>query len=131
MNKKILIVEDNLINRFMVKKHLDSHGFQVETASNGMEAIDIINATRLPDLIVTDLQMPYMDGYQLLSRLRANKLTIKIPIIAVSAFDLISEYNLQNHRFDQFLHKPFSLDRLYSEIHRLIEINTYSPTHSI
>lgn len=128
--KKILIVEDNLINRFMLQKHLKSIGYQVKTANNGVEAIDLIKTSAPPHIIVSDLQMPYLDGYQLLIELRENKNTAHIPIIAVSSFDLITEYNLKGHRFDQFIHKPFSLEYLTSEIKRLIEINSFLRTHS-
>ena len=123
--KKILIVEDSLINRFMVEKYLKSEGFHVNTASNGIEAIDLIKSSKPPHLIITDLHMPYMDGYQLLNNLRKNQNTFNIPIIAVSSYDLISEHNLQGHRFDLFVHKPFSLKLLTLEIHRLIEVSTY------
>ncbi|MFC5623246.1 response regulator [Algoriphagus winogradskyi] len=121
MKKKILVVEDSMINRLMLQRFLEVNNFQVQVASNGIDAIDQINTDNLPDIIVTDLKMPYMDGYQFLKVLRENTITRKLPIIAISAFDLLSEEELQGHTFDLCILKPFSLDHLRNDILQLID----------
>jgi len=121
MKKKILVVEDNMINRLMLQRFLEVNDFQVQVASNGIDAIDQLNTDSLPDIIVTDLKMPYMDGYQFLKALRENKKTRKVPIIAISSFDLLSEEELQGHTFDLCILKPFSLNHLRNDIMQVIE----------
>tara|TARA_R110002124_G_scaffold152932_1_gene319888 strand:- start:256 stop:648 length:393 start_codon:yes stop_codon:yes gene_type:complete len=121
MKKKILVVEDSMISRLMLQRFLEVNDFQVQVASNGIDAIDQIKTDNLPDIIVTDLKMPYMDGYQFLKVLRENTMTKKLPIIAISAFDLLSEEELQGHTFDLCILKPFSLDHLRNDILQLME----------
>ncbi|WP_339865835.1 response regulator [uncultured Algoriphagus sp.] len=121
MKKKILVVEDSMISRLMLQRFLEVNDFQVQVASNGIDAIDQINTDNLPDIIVTDLKMPYMDGYQFLKVLRENTITRKLPIIAISAFDLLSEEELQGHTFDLCILKPFSLDHLRNDILQLMD----------
>ncbi|MDR7127888.1 CheY-like chemotaxis protein [Algoriphagus sp. 4150] len=119
--KKILVVEDNMINRLMLQRYLEINGYHVQAASNGIDAIDQIKVNNLPDLIVTDLEMPYMNGYQFLKMLRENEPTRQLPVIAISSFDLISEDKLHGHCFDQYLYKPFSLESLRDEIRHVME----------
>ena len=121
MKKKILVVEDNMINRLMLQRFLEINDFQVQIACNGVDAIEKINVNNLPDIIITDLQMPYMDGYQFLRAIRENENTSTLPVIAISAFDLLSEEQLQGHFFDHYMFKPFSLKTLHNEIMQVIE----------
>ena len=121
MKKKILVVEDNMINRLMLQRYLEISGYNVHTASNGIDAIDQLKANNLPDLIVTDLEMPYMNGYQFLKRLREHKPTSQVPVIAISAYDLILEEELHGHSFDQYIYKPFPLIQLRDEINHFVK----------
>lgn len=86
----ILVVEDLEQIRELLKVTLNFHGYAVETASNGLEALELIENEQ-PALIITDLLMPKMDGYAMIYRLRRNKDTRDIPIIVLSATYVSSE----------------------------------------
>ncbi len=84
MAHKILVVEDVPAVRELLEITLKFKGYEVETAANGKEALEAIAAAP-PDLVITDILMPYMDGYALVQRLRRNPATRRIPLIFVSA----------------------------------------------
>lgn len=79
-----LVVDDSMLARHTVCRFLEEHGFSVESVCNGQEALERL-ATLDPDLIITDLQMPHMDGRDLITALKANRHTAQIPIIVVAA----------------------------------------------
>jgi CheY-like chemotaxis protein len=78
-----LVVDDSMLIRHTVCRFLEQHGFRVETASNGQEALEALKSFR-PDLIVTDMQMPKMGGSQLIDVLKGNAETSDIPIFIVA-----------------------------------------------
>ena len=78
-----LVVDDSMLIRYTVCRFLEGRGFAVESATNGAEALEILKRTQ-PDLIVTDMQMPKMTGSELISALKKNPGTEKIPIIIVA-----------------------------------------------
>jgi CheY-like chemotaxis protein len=84
MNKVALVVDDSMLIRYSVCRFLEERGFTVEAAGNGAEALDVLNRVT-PDLVVTDMQMPKMSGSELITALKANAKTGKIPIIIVAA----------------------------------------------
>ena len=79
-----IVIDDSMLIRHAVCRYLEEHGCQVESATNGEEALEILRSVR-PDVIVTDLQMPKMDGYQLIRKLRAEAQTAAIPIVVLAA----------------------------------------------
>jgi signal transduction histidine kinase len=81
---KILIVEDNPVNRFLIVKILDRAGFTADVAVDGLEAVEIVNKSPY-DLILMDLQMPVMDGYQAMRKIRSNDAITQPRIIVISA----------------------------------------------
>ena len=84
--KRILVVEDNLDNRRILVYRLKRIGdFEIVEASNGQEALDLVQNQPLPDLIFMDLKMPVMDGWEATKRIRALDLGKRIPIIALTA----------------------------------------------
>jgi two-component system, chemotaxis family, chemotaxis protein CheY len=83
MSKLALVVDDSMLIRHTVCRFLEDRGFRVESATNGVEALELLNGIS-PDIIVTDLQMPRMDGHQLISELRAKPQTSHIPIVIMS-----------------------------------------------
>ncbi|MDE1943735.1 MAG: response regulator [Betaproteobacteria bacterium] len=85
MSKKILIVEDNPNNRYLAEFLLESAGFTTCHATTGVEAIERAKSER-PDLILMDIQMPEMDGYEATRLLKADSVTRAIPVIGISAF---------------------------------------------
>jgi CheY-like chemotaxis protein len=86
----VLLVEDNEVNRYLVRFVLEKGGFQVITAGNGREAIDQARIHR-PDLILMDIQMPVMDGYEATAHLKADAALQAIPVVALTAYAMPHE----------------------------------------
>jgi CheY-like chemotaxis protein len=78
-----LVVDDSMLIRYTVCRSLEERGFVVESATNGLEALQILERIH-PDLIVTDMQMPKMSGSELITALKGNPETAHIPIIIVA-----------------------------------------------
>jgi twitching motility two-component system response regulator PilH len=78
-----LVVDDSMLIRYTVCRSLEERGFAVESATNGLEALQVLERVR-PDLVVTDMQMPKMSGSELITALKANPKTSDIPIIIVA-----------------------------------------------
>jgi CheY-like chemotaxis protein len=102
----VLIVDDESSVRFLLKMIFENAGYEVIEAHHGAAALERMTDVR-PDLIVTDLMMPVMDGRALIARLRSNTKTAPIPILAVTA-----ELTTQSHGADALITKPFDPDDL-------------------
>jgi CheY-like chemotaxis protein len=83
--KKILLVEDNPVNRRLAEFLLRSQGYDVRAAATGMEALEMLERER-PDLIVMDIQLPGMDGLEVTRKLKEQPATADIPVIAVTSY---------------------------------------------
>jgi len=83
-NMRILLVEDAPFLRYAFGRLLRLHGYEVMEANDGREALDCVPEFR-PQMVVTDLMMPEMDGVELIQRLRANPETASVPIVAITA----------------------------------------------
>ncbi|MGE5322301.1 MAG: response regulator [Actinomycetota bacterium] len=83
MPKLALVVDDSMLIRHTVCRFLEDKGFRVESATNGMEAMEMLAGIR-PDIIVTDLQMPKMDGHELVRALKARPQTSEIPVVILA-----------------------------------------------
>ena len=122
MPQKVLIVDDDPIMHQLVKRHLERAGYEMLSATNGIEAIDI--ATReLPHVIVMDVMMPEVDGLESMRRLRKSEATKAIPVIVVTAN--VNEYEASQRESKAigaagFLTKPLSPARLVQEIQRVL-----------
>ena len=79
-----LVIDDSMLIRHTVCRFLETRGFKVETATNGIAALELLELA-LPDLIVTDLEMPKLSGYQLIDTLKADEKTAGIPILVLAA----------------------------------------------
>jgi CheY-like chemotaxis protein len=86
----VLLVEDNEVNRYLVRFVLEQGGFRVITAGNGREAIELAREQR-PDLILMDIQMPVMDGYEATVQIRADAQLRAIPVVALTAYAMPHE----------------------------------------
>jgi CheY-like chemotaxis protein len=86
----VLLVEDNEVNRYLVRFVLEQGGFRVITAGNGREAIELARAHQ-PDLILMDIQMPVMDGYEATVQLKADAQLRTIPVVALTAYAMPHE----------------------------------------
>jgi CheY-like chemotaxis protein len=78
-----LVVDDSMLIRYTVCRFLEERGFLVESATNGLEALQVLARVR-PNLIVTDMQMPKMPGSELITALKSNPETARIPLIIVA-----------------------------------------------
>ena len=79
-----LVIDDSMLIRHTVCRFLETRGFKVETAANGIAALEVLQLVK-PDLIVTDLQMPQLSGYELIDTLKADEKTAGIPILVLAA----------------------------------------------
>ncbi|HLK09628.1 MAG TPA: response regulator [Candidatus Angelobacter sp.] len=102
-----LVIDDSMLIRHTVCRFLESRGFKVETAANGIAALEILKLIR-PDLIVTDLQMPQLSGYQLIDALKANNETAGIPILVLAAKPL--DDAPMDSRVHAFIYKDLNVE---------------------
>lgn len=112
--KKILIVEDDISIRELLVEILEDQGYQVSSSVNGSEGIKAIESS-LPDLILMDVMMPVMDGYQFRKELMLNPEWSHIPIVAMSAQEQTRK-KLVDHGITNFINKPFELDHLIETV---------------
>ncbi|HEY9199693.1 MAG TPA: response regulator [Gammaproteobacteria bacterium] len=113
---RLLIVEDNEMNRDMLARRLMRRGYEVYTAVNGREGVDIACSQR-PDLILMDLSLPVMDGWEATRRIRADARTADLPVIALTAHALPSDHAEALHAgCNDVDTKPVDLDRLVGKI---------------
>jgi len=116
----ILIVEDNADMRDEIVDLLEFAGWSTLSASNGLECLEIAGKQDL-ELIVCDVYMPQMDGYETLSRLRSDEKTAHIPFVFVTAVNNVDQVcNKAQITPDRVLRKPFEARILFETIQRLI-----------
>jgi two-component system response regulator HydG len=116
---RVLVVDDEASARSGLEILLSQEGFCVDTAEHGLAALEVV-ADRPPDVVVTDLKMPRMDGLELLGRLRERD--PHLPVIVVTAFgDVASAVNAMRHGAENYLVKPVDFDELTVAIQRAIE----------
>ncbi len=121
---KILLVEDNEMNRDMLSRRLDRRGFTVVCALDGREGLDLAARDR-PDLILMDMSLPVLDGWEATRRLKADESLRHIPVIALTAHAMASdEQRAREAGCDDFDTKPVDLPRLLDKITRLLNRNT-------
>ena len=122
---KILYIEDNDDNVYMLKMRLELLGdFEVLAAENGEKGCEMA-ATELPDLILMDLEMPVVDGWEATRRLKGSPTTRDIPIIALSAHALAGEREKALAAgCNDFDTKPIEFDRLVTTLRRVLASRT-------
>ncbi|MBP5720709.1 MAG: response regulator [Bacteroidales bacterium] len=108
----VLAVDDIPLNLLLVQKMLSRFNFNLKTAANGQQALESIEAQK-PDLLLLDLMMPIMDGFEVIRRLRANPATADIQIVILSALnsneDVVKGFNLGAN---DFIMKPIIMEKL-------------------
>ena len=117
---KILLVEDNEMNRDMLSRRLTRKGFEVEIAVDGQEGVDKATSM-LPDLILMDLSLPVLDGWGATKAIKANPQTANIPIIALTAHAMAGDREKALEAgADEYDTKPIELKRLLGKIKDLL-----------
>ena len=120
MTEDIVLVDDDRVIQKMVGGFLERRGYQVRKASDGIEALQYVR-DRIPDLVITDVRMPELNGIELTSRLRAHHRTASVPILMFSeltaAPDALAGYAAGA---DDYLPKPFELEILEAKIQSLL-----------
>jgi len=117
---KVLVAEDNPVNRELLREVLESHGYTVIEACDGEEALRRIEATP-PDILLLDLGMPVMDGYTTVQHIRRNPAMATLPVLAVTAYAMQSDREkVMAAGFDGYLSKPIQMGVLFDEMQRLL-----------
>ncbi|MGA8261003.1 MAG: response regulator [Arenicellales bacterium] len=117
---KILLVEDNEMNRDMLSRRLTRRGYEVVMATDGQQGVDMAQ-TETPDLILMDMSLPVLDGWEATRRLKAESGTREIPVIALTAHAMVGDKEKAVEAgCDDFDTKPIELPRLLEKIEALL-----------
>ncbi|MGH7360296.1 MAG: response regulator, partial [Candidatus Methylomirabilales bacterium] len=118
----ILVVDDERLNLRMLEDLLRSEGYGVRTAENGEQALELVREAP-PDLILLDVMMPKLDGYEVCRRLKGDKDTVFIPIVMVTALTRLEEkIKGIEAGADDFLTKPFNSVELTTRVRSLLKV---------
>ncbi len=118
--KRILVVDDNLSSRELLKFALEPH-YRVEEAADGRDAVSRVRQ-KPPDLVLMDIQMPEMDGYEALREIRGNPDSASVPIVAITAFGMLEARGKAFEAgFDGYFVKPINLMVLRKEVDSLLK----------
>jgi CheY-like chemotaxis protein len=118
--QRILLVEDNELSRDMLSRRLARTGFIVLVAMDGQQAVDTVRQEK-PDLVLMDMSLPCLDGWAATRVLKADPLTCKIPVLALTAHAMIGDREKAlDAGCDDFATKPVDLPALLKKIARLL-----------
>ena len=123
---KILIAEDNAVNRELLRELLELRGYSVLEACDGQEALRILEQAQ-PELLLLDIGMPIMDGFAVIRRIRENPRLAKLPVVAITAYAMRGDQErILNSGFDGYLSKPVNPSSLAAELDRLFTNSSQS-----
>ena len=118
--KRVLVVEDNELNLKLFCDLLRAHEFETEPVRDGREAVERARGF-VPDLIVMDIQLPYVSGYDLILQIKADENLGTIPIMAVTAYaGREDEDRIRAAGADAYVSKPISVARFVEEVYALL-----------
>ena len=118
--QRILIIEDNVINRKIMRDLLRIHHYETFEAVNGLEGVKMAKEL-LPDLIMMDIQLPELDGYSATKRIKADAQTQKIPIIAVTSFAMRGEADRAKEAgCDAYITKPIDIRQVIMKVREFL-----------
>ncbi|HEY2012882.1 MAG TPA: response regulator [Bryobacteraceae bacterium] len=118
---KVLLVEDNEMNRDMLSRRLTRQGFEVVVAVDGDEGVSAARAG-LPDIVLMDMSLPVIDGWEATRRLKADQATAAIPVIALTAHAMAGDrQKALEAGCDDYDTKPIELPRLVEKMRRLLD----------
>ncbi|MGH8513556.1 MAG: response regulator [Gammaproteobacteria bacterium] len=117
---KVLLVEDNEMNRDMLCRRLARRGFEVVFAMDGQNGLDLACSER-PDIILMDMSLPVMDGWEATRRVKSDDATRHVPVIALTAHAMSGDHDKALAAgCDDYDTKPVEIDRLIGKIERLL-----------
>ncbi|QIB65744.1 response regulator [Kineobactrum salinum] len=130
MGRRILVIEDHADNLDLMVYLLGAFGYRVSTARNGREGLDCAARER-PDVIICDIQMPVMDGYQVIHELKHNPDLAAIPVIAVTAFAMPGDrQKVMAAGFDGCFTKPIDAETFVQQMREFIPQGPQTGTQS-
>lgn len=117
----VLVVEDNVDSSRLISKILKYHGAEVHLAHSGEECLEKLNSLN-PTLILLDLSLPKIDGWETLKKIRSNTETAKIPVVALTAYHSVSvAEDAHQAGFDAYFSKPISTKTIVEELANLLD----------
>jgi len=120
VSKRVLVVEDDLLNRMYLCAVLEGSGFVADSVSDGAHVVEAARRSR-PDLITMDINLPNVSGLELIKRIRADDELSQIPICAVTAYvGKGEETRIRKAGADDFMAKPISMNSLLDTVNRLL-----------
>ncbi|MEV6161547.1 response regulator [Streptomyces sp. NPDC052052] len=126
----MLVVDDNEVIRQLIRVNLEVEGFEVVTAADGVECLDLVHRIR-PDVITLDVVMPHLDGLQTATRLRADPRTRHLPVAVISGCTPYEVDSGVAAGVDAFLAKPFEPSELVRLVRQLMERGEQPPHDSM
>ena len=120
MKKTLLIIEDDKQVRSMMENYFEYFGFDIITASNGMDGLKMVESEQY-DLVITDIVMPYISGIGIISVVK--KRSPDLPVIAITAYGKNPEKLAAEKQADVVLRKPFKMETLKNHVTRLLGIS--------
>ena len=117
---KVLVVEDNEMNRDMLSRRLTRRGFQVIFAVDGQQGVDLARSER-PDIILMDMSLPVIDGWEATRRVKSDDATSSVPVIGLTAHAMAGDREKAIEAgCDDYDTKPVELERLIGKMERLL-----------
>src|SRR5580698_1437055 len=117
---RVLVAEDNAVNRELIRELLEVRGYDVTEACDGEEAVTMLEQTR-PDILLLDLGMPKLDGFGVVRHIRASPGLASLPVLAVTAYAMRGDREeVLKSGFDGYVTKPINAADLAAEMGRLL-----------
>lgn len=121
---RVLVAEDNAVNRELLRELLEVRGYEVAEACDGQEALQMVEQSR-PDILLLDLSMPKLDGFGVVRHIRASPGLADLPVLAVTAYAMRGDREeVLRAGFDGYLSKPIDAAALAKEMGRLLGISS-------
>jgi CheY-like chemotaxis protein len=117
---RVLIAEDNAVNRELLRELLEARGYAVLEACDGQEALQLIEQTQ-PDILLLDIGMPVLDGFGVIRKIRENPCLATMPVLAITAYAMQGDREkVMESGFNGYLSKPVNARALAEELERLL-----------
>ena len=119
--KRILVAEDDPASRELILELLAAEGYQVEMTNDGRAALERLRVQPVPDLVMLDIQMPELDGYEVLKRLRTLPGLDSVPVVAFTAYAMTGDRDRAVAAgFDAYITKPIRIAALREELRKFL-----------